>query len=55
MTNDATTTTTTVSSLLRKDNKIRRKVGPISIKKPVDLRDVCVYDRKHKVGQGTYG
>lgn len=29
--------------------------GKISIKKPTVLRDVTVFHRKHKVGQGTYG
>lgn len=29
--------------------------GKISIKKPTVLRDVSVFHRKHKVGQGTYG
>jgi hypothetical protein len=34
---------------------MRRKLGKISIQKPVVLRDVNAYDRKHKVGEGTYG
>lgn len=29
--------------------------GKIAIRKPTVLRDVNVFDRKHKVGQGTYG
>lgn len=34
---------------------VRWKVGKVSVRKPVLLRDVSVYDRTHKVGQGTYG
>ena len=52
---DTVTTGTGTISLLRRDKKIKLTVGQISILKPVDLRDVSVYDRKHKVGQGTYG
>eukprot|EP00557_Chaetoceros_sp_GSL56_P011515 CAMPEP_0176487196 /NCGR_PEP_ID=MMETSP0200_2-20121128/5989_1 /TAXON_ID=947934 /ORGANISM="Chaetoceros sp., Strain GSL56" /LENGTH=462 /DNA_ID=CAMNT_0017883981 /DNA_START=149 /DNA_END=1537 /DNA_ORIENTATION=- len=32
-----------------------RKVGTIFIRKPVILRDVNVFKREHKVGEGTYG
>ena len=33
----------------------RKRIGVISIRKPVELRDVNVFTRKNKLGEGTYG
>lgn len=44
-----------------KHNVIRQKketaltTGPILIRRPVTLRDVTQYQKKHQLGQGTYG
>lgn len=33
----------------------RARSGSVSIVAPIELRDVNVFERKHQVGQGTYG
>lgn len=52
--------TTSTGGVVRSNNGVngynkRKRIGVISIRKPVELRDVNVFTRKNKLGEGTYG